>query len=305
MNGGLGGGRRAGHFEPPIEMRFVDLFMIIVVSLMFVAVMLSIIGALSKVGAESGMYVMPQVMTKSLPAGLLEHPYTLTLAGSGGAAPYTWQVKGGGLPEGLTLRPETGEITGTPARLQQAQFTVELTDAQNNSDSREVTLDVRPWHKEAGAEVKQIHVQSDSILLPDAVSGAPYSFKFSAEGGSAPYRWTLADGALPSGLNLTEAGDLIGTPAPAVNPSWAVKVTATDAAGASVLQQARLFIQPAPPPVWRKVLSWVGTITFWLLFALGLLGALLIFIDFVMGTPGGSVYIKPRPSLKDRLQGRS
>src|SRR5215469_2213307 len=129
LTGGFG--KKYGIFEPPIETRFVDLFLIIVAALMFITVMLSIISAF--VGSAR-IDVAPRVTTRALPTALLNRPYTLTLAGIGGANPYTWSIAAGTLPAGLTLDPVTGTIAGIPQKIEQVQFTVHLTDAEHRSD---------------------------------------------------------------------------------------------------------------------------------------------------------------------------
>lgn len=48
--------------------------------------------------------------------------------------------------------------------------------------------------------------------LPDAATGVAYSQTLGASGGSAPWTFTLASGALPAGLSLSSAGVLSGTP---------------------------------------------------------------------------------------------
>src|ERR1019366_9347516 len=53
------------------------------------------------------------VTTNSLPAGTASVPYSATLGAAGGTPPYTWTLLGI-LPNGLTLDPSTGQISGTP-----------------------------------------------------------------------------------------------------------------------------------------------------------------------------------------------
>jgi hypothetical protein len=61
--------------------------------------------------------------------------------------------------------------------------------------------------------------------LPDATAGHAYSVSLTASGGIAPYTFTES-GALPSGISLTSAGTLAGTPASA--GSFPIRVEATD-----------------------------------------------------------------------------
>ncbi len=54
------------------------------------------------------------ITTNSLPDAEEGEPYGRTLQRSGGIAPFTWSVTPA-LPDGLTLNPATGRITGSPA----------------------------------------------------------------------------------------------------------------------------------------------------------------------------------------------
>ena len=55
-----------------------------------------------------------QVTTASLPSGTQGTAYMSSLAATGGSGVYTWSLKSGTLPAGLSLNPSTGEISGTP-----------------------------------------------------------------------------------------------------------------------------------------------------------------------------------------------
>lgn len=62
--------------------------------------------------------------------------------------------------------------------------------------------------------------------IPSATEDAVYSQSFSATGGTGPYTYAVTAGALPTGLTLSSAGLLSGTPTVAGNFSFTV--TATD-----------------------------------------------------------------------------
>ncbi len=51
-----------------------------------------------------------------------------------------------------------------------------------------------------------------TTALPDAQVGSAYNATLAARGGTAPYVWSLATGTLPSGLSLSAAGTLAGSP---------------------------------------------------------------------------------------------
>ncbi|HVU15367.1 MAG TPA: DUF4082 domain-containing protein [Candidatus Didemnitutus sp.] len=63
--------------------------------------------------------------------------------------------------------------------------------------------------------------------LPAGFAGSAYSATLSASGGTTPYAWTIASGALPSGVTLTSSGTLSGTPT--VSGTFTFTVKATDA----------------------------------------------------------------------------
>jgi hypothetical protein len=66
---------------------------------------------------------------------------------------------------------------------------------------------------------------------PAPVVGAPYSFTFGTHGATGPFTWAVHSGSLPSGLALSSAGVLSGTPDP-VGPST-FTVRASTAGGRS------------------------------------------------------------------------
>ena len=76
--------------------------------------------------------------TATLPIGILDTPYTATLSAFGGYTPYTWSATG--LPSGLSINSQTGEISGTPETEGFYDLTVTVTDAQENNLSRNFTL---------------------------------------------------------------------------------------------------------------------------------------------------------------------
>lgn len=65
--------------------------------------------------------------------------------------------------------------------------------------------------------------------LPPLTVGLPYSQAITVTGGTAPYSFSVINGALPPGMSLTPAGTLAGTPTSSGTFSFTIR--ATDAAG--------------------------------------------------------------------------
>ncbi len=77
-----------------------------------------------------------------LPAGTVGAPYTQTLMAGGGAWPYrNWTLAGGALPTGFTLTSD-GVLSGTPTAAGSFTFTVQTTDANNQTAQGQLTLTI-------------------------------------------------------------------------------------------------------------------------------------------------------------------
>lgn len=81
-----------------------------------------------------------------------------------------------------------------------------------------------------------------SESAPDGQVAVPYSYTFTATGGTAPYTYAVTAGALPDGLSLAAGGALTGTPT--VANTFAFTVTATDAAGVTAPVAVSITIIP-------------------------------------------------------------
>lgn len=89
------------------------------------------------------------IATTTLTDALQKAAYSAALSGTGGVAPYTWSVKSGSLPAGLTLG-TGGGISGTPTACEASSggtstFTATMTDSSPlpvSVDSQQLTLKV-------------------------------------------------------------------------------------------------------------------------------------------------------------------
>lgn len=83
---------------------------------------------------------------------------------------------------------------------------------------------------------------SSQVALPAGTAGTAYSQNLPASGGTPPYTWSLAGGALPHGLTLASNGFLSGTPTQ--SGSAAFSATVTDLTGTSASSQFALTVAP-------------------------------------------------------------
>ncbi|MGD0501006.1 MAG: M36 family metallopeptidase, partial [Bryobacteraceae bacterium] len=93
--------------------------------------------------------------------------------------------------------------------------------------------------------------------LPQSVVGAAYSQTFSASGGSSPYVWSVASGAIPFGLALAGDGTLSGTPTTAGTFTFTIRVE-DRAAAAATATFALTIALPASPLIPRSSVLPVG-----------------------------------------------
>ena len=81
----------------------------------------------------------PNIITDTLPDGKVGEAYSQTLTANG-TTPITWSIDGG-LPAGLSLNADTGEISGTPTAEGTATFTVKATNSAG-SNTKELSITI-------------------------------------------------------------------------------------------------------------------------------------------------------------------
>lgn len=78
------------------------------------------------------------IKTKDLPMGRPSSHYTTVLQGEGGIPPYSWETTG--LPDGLELNSQTGEISGSSHNVGTYPITVVLMDSGDRSATAQLQL---------------------------------------------------------------------------------------------------------------------------------------------------------------------
>lgn len=157
------------------------------------------------------------VTTASLPQGQIGVNYSATLTSNVAKTPAHWSLIGS-LPPGLSLTANTGVISGKPTQVGTFNFTIKVTDSASpaHSGTRALSIIINP-------------MMITTTSLKNGKVGTFYSAALAASGGTTPRTWAVISGALPTGLHLSTAGTISGTPSAA--GSYTFTVRATDSVG--------------------------------------------------------------------------
>ena len=253
---------RGEHDESPVELRFIDLFLMIIAALVFVTVAILLRG----LGSDD----RPHIVTRAFPAAIVGEPYEVPLAASGGAAPLRWRIDGS-LPDGFAF--VDGVIRGTPTTAGSRMFLATVTDQEGATETRRLTLAVRVAEPFDPRRRKWIRIVSPAIALNDGRSGTRYAARFRGGSAEGVQRWMLVEGSLPRGLSFSESGVLSGVPQVEAIDPWIApfsahnrrlakrragtfRFTIAATSGGKVEQRGvLLYIEPSPPGFWARLLT--------------------------------------------------
>jgi hypothetical protein len=154
-----------------------------------------------------------------LPNGSVGVDYQQLLHTDGGTAPYVFSVVSG-LPAGLNVN-TSGLVSGRPRKSGNSTVTLRVMDSVGRTATQVCGLLVNPSPL----------VISGTCPLPAAKVGTAYLQRFTASGGTEPYRFRL-DGTLPAGLELANDGTVRGIPLAPGDAEF--EIEAVDVQGRSV-----------------------------------------------------------------------
>ena len=175
--------------------------------------------------------VPPAITTTSLDGGVVGTAYSVTLEATG-TAPITWNIASGNLPAGLNLNTTTGAITGTPTTVETASFTIKASNGVAPDATQALSIAVI-----AAPVAPAITTTS----LPAGTVGAAYSQTLQATG-TTPITWSAT--GLPTGLSISAAGVISGTPTAA--GTFSVVITANNGVSPNGTKTLSLAVAAAP-----------------------------------------------------------
>ncbi len=166
--------------------------------------------------------------------------YDSSLSATGGVPPYlSYSITSGSLPPGLSLDPQTGEITGTPTTAGNYSFTAKVVDSNNNVATVTCHINI--------AAPPPLHITCPPGPGGNGTVGTPYSYSLTATGGDPPYTFSISAGSLPPGLTLNPStGAITGTPTTQGNYNFTAKVV--DSYGNTATVNCHINVA-APPPL--------------------------------------------------------
>ncbi|MEO8432974.1 MAG: kelch repeat-containing protein [Acidobacteriota bacterium] len=185
--------------------------------------------------AAGGTAIVPgtlQILTASLPDGIVGIPYSAIPVASGVSGPPNWTASG--LPPGLAINAATGQISGTPLAAGSFPANVAMT-AASGSANRDFTVRVTS------------PLSLPLAALPAGTVGVPYAASLPAAGGLVPIDWSLASGSLPAGLALSAGGAITGAPLSAGTSNFVARAADSSNPAQGGIQSFSITVNNAAP----------------------------------------------------------
>jgi hypothetical protein len=179
------------------------------------------------------------IVTTSLPAGNVGSSYNNLSGGiyaAGGTPGYAYTVTQGSLPNGLTLNPASGIISGSPTSTGTSSFTVQASDSGGSTPvTQSLSITVNP----------EVPISVASSVVGEGTVGQSYQWVLGEKGGDGPDTWAVSGGtALPPGITLGSSGILQGVPTVAGTFNFTVRVTDSSTPAQSATGAITMYVPP-------------------------------------------------------------
>jgi len=183
------------------------------------------------VGIDPGAFRRPTIEISPVSATISSHrvqQFTATLSGTPNTA-VLWSASAGTMSE-------CGKFTA-PQVSHDTSVTVTATSKEDSSLVASATVVVTP--------ASSLAIAASS--LTEAIAGKPYSDSLSATGGTSPYHWSIATGALPAGIELRASTGILGG-STTLSGSFPFSVKVTDSLGQTASRSFELRSASSVPP---------------------------------------------------------
>ena len=193
------------------------------------------------IGAAPPTLTITTPAGSALPSGSVGSAYNTSLDATGGTGAHTWSITSGALPNGLSLNPATGGITGTPqvGSNGTTSLTVRVEDSGTPQQSAQKPLSIT-----IGLPAPPTITTTS---LPAGTIDVAYDQAISVTGGIGTLVWGVTSGALPPGLDLDPSnGNISGTPTTSGSFNFTLRVT--DQIPLFDQQNFSITINPPTPP---------------------------------------------------------
>jgi hypothetical protein len=185
--------------------------------------------------------ISPLTVATTVDRGTTITPTTATPVGL--TSPISFAVTSGVLPNGLSLNPSTGSITGTPVEAIASPGRVVIVTATDAGGATAFQTHTFIINATVGS-VNPSTVSRENIFATQAMT----AITFTTTNLVAPLTWAISSGTLPTGLNFnTSNGSITGTPTETIAaPGRQVIVRATDTGGLQGFSTITFQINPPP-----------------------------------------------------------
>ena len=184
----------------------------------------------------------------------------------------TYTFSASGLPGWLTLNPTTGALIGTPSASDVGSVSFTITATNTGGEPAGCT-----GQAQFGFNVicPSLTITSTPAVLPDALSGQPYSATFDETPAVPLHLYTFSALNLPGWLNLTSSGALSGTPSNSdVGPVSFTVIVTDNPSGCTTPRLVSFNVNSSTPIAQIPTLGGAGLV----LLALTLAGAAFLMI---------------------------